>query len=80
MKILQVNVQDEYGYADAVIKLSRAEIGTINKLMNQVGQKGSIRAQFFLLYELISHGSFDRFDMEQAQRIMEDKEGEADNG
>lgn len=77
MKILQVNIQDAHDSANAVIKLSRAEIGTINKLMSQAGEKSRTHAQFYLLYELVSHGSFDKFDMEQAQRIMENKEGEA---
>lgn len=77
MKILQVNVHDVPDYADAVIKLNRAEIGTINKLMSQAGEKSRTHAQFYLLYELITHGSFDKFDMEQAQRIMEGKEGES---
>lgn len=77
MKILQVNIQDAHDSANAVIKLSRAEIGTINNLMNQSGEKGSTHAQFLLLYELVTHGSFDRFAMEHAQRIMENKEGKA---
>ena len=77
MKVLKVNVQGADKSAGAVIQLSRAEIGTINKLMNQSGEKGSTRAQFYLLYELVSHGSFDRFAMEHAQWVMEDKEGEA---
>lgn len=75
MRVLKVNVQDVDKNADAVVKLSRAEIGTINKLMFQAGMTGNTRAQFFLLYELVSHGVFDRFDMEEAQHLMSEDGG-----
>lgn len=75
MRVLKVNVQDAGDTGGAVVRLSRAEIGTINKLMFQADMKGNTRAQFFLLYELVSHGCFDRFDMEEAQHLMEQPTG-----
>lgn len=70
MRIMKVNICDEGDTGGAVVRLSRKEIGIISTLMSEAQIYDNIRSQFFLLYELVSHGSFDLFDMQQGQRIM----------
>lgn len=66
MKILKFDLDT----AKAIVELSRSEVGEINGLMFQAKETGTLRAHFFLLYDLLSHGAFDEFALDTAHKIL----------
>ena len=66
MKIIDFNKESN----SATVELTRSEVGDINGLMFQAKETGTLRAHFFLLYDLLSHGAFDAFALDTAHKIL----------
>ena len=66
MKIIDFNKESN----KAIVELTRSEVGDINGLMFQAKETGPLRAHFFLLYDLLSHGAFDEFALDTAHKIL----------
>lgn len=54
----------------AIIELDRAAVGRISNLMHDAQCTGTVRAHFFLLYELLSHKAFDSFSLTMGNDIL----------
>lgn len=66
MKILKIDVDA----GKALVELDRSVVGKISNLMFQAKLTGEVRAHFYLLYELLSHGAFDGFALEMGHDIL----------
>lgn len=66
MRIIRFNHESN----KAIVELTRSEVGDINGLMFHAKETGPLRAHFFLLYDLLSHGAFDEFSLDTAHKIL----------
>ena len=57
----------------AIIELDRASIGRISNLMHDAKCTGPVRAHFYLLYEILSHKSFDSVSLTMGNNILTGK-------
>lgn len=66
MRIISFNKESNR----ATVELTLSEVEDINGLMFQAKEAGTLRAHFFLLYDLLSHGAFDEFALDTAHKIL----------
>lgn len=66
MRIISFNKESNR----ATVELTLSEVEDINGLMFQAKEAGTLRAHFFLLYDLLSYGAFDEFALDTAHKIL----------
>lgn len=71
MTINQINSQ--VGAKHATITLDYDEIRDISNMMCEYKVNGKLRADMFLLFEIVKNGCLDRFSLEHAIEIRDNK-------
>lgn len=71
MTINQINSQ--VGAKHATITLDYDEIRDISNMMCKYKVNGKLRADMFLLFEIVKNGCLDRFSLEHALEIKDNK-------
>lgn len=71
MTINQIN--SEVGAKHATITLDYDEIRNISNMMCKYNVNGKLRADMFLLFEIVKNGGLDKYSLEHALEIRDGK-------